>query len=87
MVSTGPLTTTSGKQDRVKVAIQPDKFQQPNTPPLLMDFEHSIPLTAILRDVCSRWGMDSAERYGFKYAEADKGGKGSSKFGYVTEEN
>ena len=87
MVSTGPLTTTSGKQDRVKVAIQPDKVHQPNTPPVLMDFEHSIPLTTILKDVCSRWHMDGADRYSFKYAEADKGGKGSSKFGYVTEDN
>ena len=61
-------STTSGKQDRVKVAIEPDKSQN-NVPPLLMDFEHSLPLTVILREVCGRWDVANPERYSFKYSK------------------
>lgn len=76
----GPATSsTSGKQDRVKVAIEHD------VQPLLMDFEHSLPLTTILRDVASRWNIDKPESFSFKYAESKKDSKG--KFGYITEDN
>lgn len=82
-------STTSGKQDRVKVAIEPDKSQN-NVPPLLMDFEHSLALTMILREVCGRWDIPNPERYSFKYSDSKSKGSSSKlqgKFGYLTEEN
>ena len=87
LVSTTSLTSTSGKQDRVKVAIQPNESQG-NVPPLLMDFEHSNPLTSILKEVCARWDIQNPELYSFKQAEpkANAGPKGI-KFGYLTELN
>ena len=81
------MTSTSGKHDRVKVAIQPDQARQPNVQPLLMDFEHSIPLTTILKDVCTRWEIPNHERFSFSYTQTGKDAKRSGKFGYVTEEN
>ena len=87
LVSGTSMTSTSGKHDRVKVAIEPDPSSQHNVQPLLMDFEHSLPLTTILRDVASRWDIDKPERYSFKYAEMSKDAKGLGKFGYITEDN
>lgn len=78
-------SSTSGKQDRVKVAIQPDSSKASFVQPLLMDFEHSVPLVSILKDVASRWEIEKPERYSFKYFDLKKDSKG--KFGYITEEN
>lgn len=89
LVSGSSLTTTSGKQDRVKVAIEPDRAQG-SVPPLLMDFEHNVQLTAILRDVCSRWEIPNPDHYSFKYSDTKPKGstaKLQAKFGYLTEEN
>lgn len=88
LVSSTALTSTSGKQDRVKVAIEPDSSQS-NVPPLLMDFEHNVPLTSILRDVCSRWDIENPERYSFKHSDSKSKGaaaKAQGKYGYLTEE-
>ena len=79
------INNTSGKQDRVKVAIKPTQTTTNNFQPLFMDFEHSVPLTTIFRDVASRWEIDKPERFSFKYFESKKDSKG--KFGYLTEEN
>ena len=89
MVNSGNLTTsTSGKQDRVKVAIEPDPARHPNIPPLLRDFEHSVALSMILRDVAEKWGIENPERHSFRYVSSGKDQKGSLlKYAYVTEEN
>ena len=88
MINNGNLTTsTSGKQDRVKVAIEPDASQQ-NIPPMLRDFEHSVALNVILRDVAEKWGIPQPEKYNFRYVSSGKDQKGGLvKFGYITEEN
>ena len=88
MINNGnPTTSTSGKQDRVKVAIEPDA-SQPSIPPMLMDFVHSIPLNMILRDVGEKWGIAQSEKYDFRYVSSGKDHKGSLvKFSYITEEN
>ncbi|XP_003386618.1 PREDICTED: engulfment and cell motility protein 1-like [Amphimedon queenslandica] len=79
----GPATSsTSGKQDRVKVAIEPDPANKMNVQPILRDFEHSIPLSSILKEVASRWNIERPETLSFKYSKDSKG-----KFGYVTEDN
>lgn len=74
--------TTSGKQDRVKVAIEPDPANKQNVQPILRDFEHSVPLSSILKEVALRWGIEKPEMLSFKYANDSKG-----KIGYVTEDN
>lgn len=77
--------STSGKQDRVKVAIEPP---QDNIPPLLRDFEHSLPLNVILRDVAEKWGILNPEQYSFRYVSSGKDQKGGLvKDTYITEEN
>lgn len=88
MINNGNLTTsTSGKQDRVKVAIEPDASQQ-NIPPMLRDFEHSVALSVILRDVAEKWGIPQPEKYNFRYVSSGKDQKGSlGKYTYVTEDN
>ena len=85
LVNSGSMTaSTSGKQDRVKVAIEPNVS---NVQPLLMDFEHSLQLTTIVRDVATKWEIKNPEQYCFKYAASNKDSKGLSKFCYITEEN
>ena len=80
-------TSTSGKQDRVKLAIEPDVSQK-NIPPMLRDFEHSVALHIILRDVADKWGITQAERFSFRYLSSGKDQKGSLiKYSYITEEN
>jgi engulfment/cell motility protein 1 len=66
------------------VAIQPDYFK-PHAQPLLMDFEHNMSLSSILRDVASRWDIDKPDQYSFIYVDLKKGSKGN--LGYITEEN
>lgn len=83
--NTSLTASTSGKQDRVKVAIEPP---QQNIPPLLRDFEHSLPLTVILRDVAEKWGILNPEQYSFRYVSSGKDQKGGLvKDTYITEEN
>ena len=79
LINSGSMTArTPGKQDGVKVAIVPIV---PHVQPLLMDFENSLSLTAIVRDIAARWEIKNPEQYCLKYS------KFSDKFYYVTEEN
>ena len=91
LVSSTALTSTSGKQNRVKVAIEPDASQKLNAvSPLLLDFEHNVLLTEILQDFCNRWNIENPERYSFKHSDSKSKGaaaKAQGKYGYLTEQN
>lgn len=81
------LVDTSGIQHHVKVAILHDTDS--SVAPLLMELDRKYSLTVILRDVCSRWGIENPERYSFMYADSNSTGAAQSqtKYGYITEEN
>ena len=77
----------SGKQDRVKLAIQSEPTLPPKQP-LLLDVAQNLPLTSIIRDVCAQWNVTNPERYAFKYVDVPATSAGSAqKFGYITEDN
>ena len=77
----------TGKQDRVKLAIQSEPTLPPKQP-LLLDVAQNLPLVSIVRDVCAQWNVDSPERYAFKYADVPPPSSGAPpKFGYITEDN
>ena len=77
----------TGKQDRVKLAIQSEPTLPPKQP-LLLEVAQNLPLTSIIRDVCAQWNVDNPDRYSFKYAEVGPAAAGGNpKFGYITEEN
>ena len=85
-MSMPPLSGT-GKQDRVKLAIQSEPTLPPKQP-LLLDVAQNLSLTSIIRDVCAQWNVDSPERYAFKYADVPPTSSGGPpKFGYITEDN
>ena len=72
------IARTSGKQHDVKIAIMPIV---PHVQPLLVDFEKSLSLNALVREIAARWEIKNPEQYCLKYSEF------SNKFYYVTEEN
>ena len=77
----------TGKQDRVKLAIQSEPTLPPKQP-LLLDVAQNLPLVSIIRDVCAQWSVNSPERYAFKYVDVPPTSAGSAqKFGYITEDN
>ncbi len=77
----------TGKQDRVKLAIQSEPTLPPKQP-LLLDVAQNLPLVSIIRDVCAQWNVTSPERYSFKYVDLPPTSAGSAqKFGYITEDN
>lgn len=77
----------TGKQDRVKLAIQSEPTLPPKQP-LLLDVAQNLPLVSIIRDVCAQWNVDAPDRYSFKYADVPPTSAGGTpKFGYITEEN
>lgn len=76
----------SGKQDRVKLAIQSEPPFPPKQPLLLIVLQN-LPLTSIVRDVCAQWSVENAERHAFKYADPPPSAPASAKFGYITEDN
>lgn len=79
----------TGKQDRVKLAIQSEPTLPPKQP-LLLDVAQNLPLNSIIRDVCAQWHVVSPERYSFKYADVPlttAAAGGALKFGYITEDN
>ncbi len=86
-MSISALPGISGKQDRVKLAIQSDPTL-PAKQPLLLDVAQNLPLVSILRDVCAQWNVESPERYAFKYADVPPTSAGGPlKFGYINEDN
>lgn len=77
----------TGKQDRVKLAIQSEPTLPPKQP-LLLDVLQNLPITSIIRDVCAQWSVDVPDRYAFKYADPlPTAAAASAKFGYITEDN
>ena len=79
----------TGKQDRVKLAIQSEP-PLPAKQPLLLDVAQNLPLASIIRDVCVQWNVDNPEKYTFKYADlppSSSAASASGRFGYITEEN
>ena len=79
----------TGKQERVKLAIQSEPPLPPKQP-LLLDVAQNLPLTSIIRDVCVQWNVEHPENYTFKYTElppASSAASASGRFGYITEEN
>ena len=80
----------TGKQDRVKLAIQSGPPLPPKQP-LFLDVAQNLPLASIIRDVCVQWNVDNPERYTFKYAELPPSSSAASasggRVGYITEEN
>ena len=76
----------SGKQDRVKLAVQSEPTLPPKQP-LLLEVAQNLPLQAIVRDVCGSWNVENPERYALKYADPPPTAAISAKFGYITEEN
>ena len=76
-----------GKQDKLKLAIQSEPPFPPKQPLLLNSVDQNLPLTSIVREVCSQWSVDNPERYAFKYADPPPSAPASAKFGYITEDN
>ena len=79
----------TGKQDRVKLAIQSEPPLAPKQP-LFLDVAQNLPLASIIRDVCVQWNVDNPGRYTFKYADhppSASSATASGRFGYITEEN
>lgn len=80
----------TGKQDRVKLAIQSGPPLPPKQP-LFLDVAQNLPLASIIRDVCVQWNVDNPSRYTFKYAEHPPSSSAASasggRVGYITEEN
>ena len=78
----------SGKQDRVKLAIQSEPPLPPKQP-LLLDVAQNLPLASIIRDVCVQWNVENPKMYTFKYADLppSSAASASGRFGYITEEN
>ena len=77
----------TGKQDRVKLAIQSEPTLPPKQP-LLLEVAQNLPLTSIIHDMCAQWNVDNPDRYSFKYADVPPSAAGGNpKFGYITEEN
>lgn len=77
----------TGKQDRVKLAIQSEPTL-PHKQPLLLDVAQNLPLVSIIRDVCAQWNVITPERYAFKYVDVPPTSAGGAlKFGYITEDN
>ncbi len=79
------LGGTGARQNIVKIAIQ----SQPPLPPkqpLLLDVLQSTQLSAVVRDICSQWGVEGAEKFALKYVDPPPNAP-SAKFGYITEEN
>ncbi len=76
----------TGKQDRVKLAIQSEPTLPPKQP-LLLEVAQNLPLASIVRDVCAQWNVDNPDRYAFKYIDSAPAAGGNPKFGYITEEN
>lgn len=75
----------TGKQDRVKLAIQSEPPFPPKQPLLLIVLQN-LPLTSIIRDVCAQWSVENPERHAFKYADPPPNAP-APKFGYITEDN
>lgn len=86
-VSALPGLPGTGKQDRVKLAIQSEPTLPPKQP-LLLDVAQNLPLSSIIRDVCAQWNVSNPDRYAFKYADVPPTSAGGAlKFGYITEDN
>ena len=78
--------SSTGKQDRVKLAIQSEPTLPPKQP-LLLDVAQNLPLTHIVRDVCAQWNVDNPDRYTLKYTDPPPNAAPMAKFGYITEDN
>ena len=80
------MSSLTGKQERVKLAIQSQPLLGTKQP-LLLDVANNTELVAVIRDICAQWGVPTTEmKFALKYAEPATG-HASAKFGYITESN
>ncbi|KAL5515093.1 hypothetical protein EMCRGX_G000215 [Ephydatia muelleri] len=80
------MTSLTGKQDRVKLAIQSQPLLGTKQP-LLLEVANNSELVTVIRDICSQWSVSNPEQYALKYAEPAAAGHATAKFGYITESN
>ena len=80
------MTSLTGKQDRVKLAIQSQPLLGTKQP-LLLEVANNSELVTVIRDICSQWTVSNPEQYALKYAEPAAAGHATVKFGYITESN
>ena len=79
------MSSLTGKQDRVKLAIQSQPLLGTKQP-LLLEVANNSELVNVIRDICSQWFVSNPDQYALKYAEP-AAGHASAKFGYITESN
>ena len=79
------MTSLTGKQDRVKLAIQSQPLLGTKQP-LLLEVANNSELVTVIRDICGQWAVSNPEQYALKYAEP-AAGHATAKFGYITESN